>query len=95
MNQDNSLLCISGFAGIGKSVLCSTAITYISDLGKKENGIALGFFYFQFDDASKQSDSLLIKSLLLQHQVNALLVTGFLSDYTSLLTRETHRFRHA
>lgn len=47
-------------------MLCSTTITYISDQGKKEHGIGLAFFYFQFDDVSKQSDTALIKALLLQ-----------------------------
>jgi ankyrin repeat domain-containing protein 50 len=66
MTQNNSFLWLSGFAGCGKSVLCSTAIqqTYRQQLLRADVGIA--FFYFAFSDESKQDESGMLRALLLQ-----------------------------
>ncbi|KAJ5727670.1 hypothetical protein N7493_005490 [Penicillium malachiteum] len=62
----NSLLWINGFAGCGKSVLCSTAIQHISREMRDRHSVAIAFFYFSFDDKSKQSASGMLRALLLQ-----------------------------
>jgi hypothetical protein len=64
LSQENSFLWLNGFAGCGKSVLCSTAIQYAFRQRKEKVGIA--FFYFTFNDESKQDESALLRALLLQ-----------------------------
>lgn len=66
MSQKNSFLWLNGFAGCGKSVLCSTAIqhTYCQRVHQADVGIA--FFYFTFSDESKQDESGMLRALLLQ-----------------------------
>lgn len=64
--KENSIVWLRGFAGSGKSVLCSTAIEFVSRQQEygRDNGIA--FFYFTFKDDSKQDESSMIRALLLQ-----------------------------
>ncbi|KAF3799694.1 hypothetical protein GCG54_00000939 [Colletotrichum gloeosporioides] len=58
--QEKSFLWLYGFAGCGKSILCSTAIQHILQYQKSTqdknssqiNGVA--FFFFAFDDTGKQ-----------------------------------------
>lgn len=53
LTQDNSFLWLSGFAGCGKSVLCSTAIQYTFRHNQSNPGVGIAFFYFTFNDESK------------------------------------------
>jgi ankyrin repeat protein len=62
----NSFLWLSGFAGSGKSVLCSTAIQHIFRHRKSDPRIGIGFFYFTFNDESKKDESAMLRALLLQ-----------------------------
>ncbi|EFQ99323.1 ankyrin repeat-containing protein [Nannizzia gypsea CBS 118893] len=65
--QNSSLLWLNGFAGSGKSVLCSTAIQYTCR--KKQavpDIVGIAFFYFTFNDKSKQDASGMLRALLLQ-----------------------------
>ncbi|KAJ5549109.1 hypothetical protein N7513_006343 [Penicillium frequentans] len=67
----NSFLWINGFAGSGKSVLCSTAIQYmLRERHNRHNGsgvtLGVGYFYFSFNDESKQDISGMLRALLLQ-----------------------------
>ena len=66
LKQGNSLLWLRGFAGSGKSILCSTAIqsTFRHRRGDRDVGIA--FFYFTFTDRSKQDVSSMLRALLWQ-----------------------------
>lgn len=66
LDWDNSFLWLNGFAGCGKSVLCSTVIqhTFLQKILKADIGIA--FFYFTFSDQFKQDESAMAKALLLQ-----------------------------
>lgn len=66
LDRDNSFLWLNGFAGCGKSVLCSTVIqhTFRQKVLKADVGIA--FFYFTFSDQFKQDESAMVKALLLQ-----------------------------
>ena len=64
--QDNSFLWLYGFAGCGKSVLCSTAIKHAFRHARLQSGSAVAFFFFTFADESKQDTSALLRSLLLQ-----------------------------
>lgn len=66
LESDNSFLWLYGFAGCGKSVLCSTAIQHAFRYQHREHGYALGFFFFTFNDSSKQDASGLLRALLLQ-----------------------------
>ena len=64
--RGNSFLWLNGFAGCGKSVLCSTAIQYTFRHKRSDHRIAIAFFYFTFNDDSKQSESAMIQALILQ-----------------------------
>ncbi|RMZ92142.1 hypothetical protein DV736_g628, partial [Chaetothyriales sp. CBS 134916] len=64
--QDNSFLWLSGFAGCGKSVLCSTAIQYTFRQKLSNQNVGIAFFYFTFNDESKQDESAMLRALLLQ-----------------------------
>ncbi|KAJ5620333.1 hypothetical protein N7510_004317 [Penicillium lagena] len=66
LTERNSFLWINGFAGSGKSVLCSTAIQYTFYKMKHTQGLGIAFFYFAFNDDSKQSDHGMLRALLLQ-----------------------------
>ncbi|KAL8664146.1 MAG: hypothetical protein Q9168_007966 [Polycauliona sp. 1 TL-2023] len=66
LTEPNSIIWLNGFAGSGKSVLCSTAIQAVLRHRGSERGIGIAFFYFTFNDESKQDDSSMIRALLLQ-----------------------------
>ena len=73
LNRDNSFLWLNGFAGCGKSVLCSTAIQYSFRHKPVNQNTGIAFFYFTFNDDSKQNESAMLRALLLQ-------LSGQLSD---------------
>lgn len=66
LNQERSFLWCSGFAGCGKTVLCSTAIQYAFRHKRSDPGMGIAFFYFTFNDESKQDDSAMLRALILQ-----------------------------
>jgi ankyrin repeat domain-containing protein 50 len=66
LTQDRSFFWLNGFAGCGKSVLCSTAIQYTFRHKRSNPGVGIAFFYFTFNDESKQDDSAMLRALLLQ-----------------------------
>lgn len=66
LERDNSCLWLYGFAGCGKSVLCSTAIQHVYRHVRPQRGCAIGFFFFTFRDDSKQDASAFLRALLLQ-----------------------------
>ncbi len=78
--EENSFLWVNGFAGSGKSVLSSTAIQYAFRHRRSDPHIGIAFFYFAFDDESKQDVSAMLRALLLQ-------LWGQLQDGQSDLTR--------
>lgn len=64
--EGNSILWVNGFAGSGKSVLCSTAIQSVLSHRKSDTRIGIAFFYFTFNNESKQDDSAMLRALVLQ-----------------------------
>lgn len=68
LKAQNSFLWVNGFGGIGKSVVCSSAIEQIFDNEKTEgkDQVGLVFFYFSFNDKSKQSDLSMLRTILSQ-----------------------------
>ena len=64
--EQNSVLWLNGFAGSGKSVLCSTAIQSVLRHRRSDPRIGIAFFYFTFNDESKQDESAMLRALLLQ-----------------------------
>ncbi|KAL4750028.1 hypothetical protein BDW72DRAFT_194272 [Aspergillus terricola var. indicus] len=64
--ERNSFLWVNGFAGCGKSILCSTAIESTFNETKHRPGVGVGFFYFSFNDESKIRISGMLRALLLQ-----------------------------
>lgn len=66
LKQKNSILWLNGFAGSGKSILCSTAIQSVLRHGRSDFNVGIAFFYFTFNDGSKQDESSMIRALLLQ-----------------------------
>ncbi|CAJ2511381.1 Uu.00g070060.m01.CDS01 [Anthostomella pinea] len=61
-----SFLWLRGFAGCGKSVLCSTAIQYAFRHRRSHPRTGIAFFFFAFNDESKQDASALFRALILQ-----------------------------
>ena len=78
LQQDNSFLWLKGFAGCGKSVICSTAIQYSFRRKQHDPRVGIAFFYFTFNDDSKQDESAMLRALLLQ------LSNQFLDSYVDL-----------
>ncbi|KAF6824120.1 vegetative incompatibility protein HET-E-1 [Colletotrichum musicola] len=70
LEHPSSFLWLRGFAGSGKSVLCSTAIQYTSrhHVGTLKAGsrVGIAFFFFAFSDDSKQSASSMLRALVMQ-----------------------------
>ena len=66
MTGHNSILWVNGFAGSGKSVLCSTAIQTVQQHRRQHSRVGIAFFYFTFNDESKQDNSSVLRALLLQ-----------------------------
>ncbi|KAK0739522.1 hypothetical protein B0T21DRAFT_382536 [Apiosordaria backusii] len=70
LDQPNSFLWLNGFAGCGKSVLSSTAIQWTERHRKRNNfgtvTSGLAFFYFTFNDESKQDTTAMLRSVILQ-----------------------------
>ena len=62
----NSFLWLHGIAGCGKSVLCSTAIQYAFRHQRSDAAVGIAFFYFTFNDETKQEESAMLRALLLQ-----------------------------
>lgn len=80
LTQDHSFLWLNGFAGCGKSILCSTAIQHTFRHKRSDQGVGIAFFYFTFNDESKQDESAMLRALLLQ-------LSGQLSDAHADLAR--------
>lgn len=64
--NDKSFLWLHGFAGCGKSVLCSTAIQYAFRHKLSSSRVGIAFFYFTFNDDAKRDESAMLRALLLQ-----------------------------
>ena len=66
LKEENSFMWVNGFAGSGKSVLCSTAIQSAFRHRSSNSRVGIAFFYFTFNDESKQDLSAMLRALLLQ-----------------------------
>jgi hypothetical protein len=66
LTENNSLLWLQGFAGCGKSVLCSTIIQSVFRHRNSDPRIGIAFFYFTFNDQAKQDESAMLRTWLLQ-----------------------------
>ena len=84
----NSFLWLNGFAGCGKSVLCSTAIQYTLRHRKSNPRIGIAFFFFTFSDGFKQDASAMLRALVLQ-------LSSQLNDNHTRLSRLYDRHRNA
>ena len=84
--EGNSILWLNGFAGSGKSVLASTAIQFAFRHRRSDPSIGIAFFYFTFNDGSKQDESAMLRALLVQ-------LSGQLQDGYSDLTRLYDSFK--
>jgi hypothetical protein len=69
IEERNSLLWLNGFAGCGKSVLCSTAIQHTFREMRHKHGVGIALFYFSFRDETKQDANGMLRALLLQLSV--------------------------
>jgi hypothetical protein len=78
--KPKSFLWLKGFAGCGKSVLCSTAIQYTLRHRRSNPRVGIGFFFFTFNDKSKQDASAMLRALVLQ-------LSSQLTDNYELLSR--------
>ena len=87
LETTNSFLWLSGFAGCGKSVLCSTAIQYTFRHRMSSARVGIAFFFFVFDDQSKQDTSAMLSALVLQ-------LSSQLKDDHTLLSRLHNSYRN-
>ncbi|KAJ5665326.1 NACHT nucleoside triphosphatase [Penicillium maclennaniae] len=69
LEEPNSFLWLNGFAGCGKSVLCSTAIQHTFCEMRHKPRVGIAFFYFSFNDEATQNDNGMLRALLLQLSV--------------------------
>ncbi|KAI3226148.1 hypothetical protein DTO012A9_9154 [Penicillium roqueforti] len=69
LEECNSFLWLNGFAGCGKSVLCSSAIQHTFRETRHKHGVGIAFFYFSFNDEAKQDANGMLRTLLLQLSV--------------------------
>ena len=67
--ERSSFLWLNGFAGCGKSVLCSSIIQHIFRGMKHRSEVGIAFYYFTFSDESKQDAHGMLRTLLLQLSV--------------------------
>ncbi|KAJ5477775.1 hypothetical protein N7530_003284 [Penicillium desertorum] len=67
--ERSSFLWLNGFAGCGKSVLCSVIIQHTFRETKHRSEVGIAFFYFAFSDKSKQDAHGMLRALLLQLSV--------------------------
>ncbi|KAJ5651137.1 NACHT nucleoside triphosphatase [Penicillium longicatenatum] len=69
LEECNSFIWLNGFAGCGKSVLCSTTILHTFRQMSHKYGVGIAFFYFSFTEEAKQDDKGMLRTLLLQLSV--------------------------
>lgn len=86
LTEENSFLWLNGFAGSGKSVLSSTTIQFAFGHRGSNPHIGIAFFYFDFNDNSKQDESAMLRALLMQ-------LSGQLQDGHLDLTRLHDSYR--
>jgi hypothetical protein len=80
LTRRNSFLWLQGFAGCGKSVLCSTVIQSVFRHRSSDPRTGIAFFYCTFNDQAKQDESGMLRTWLLQ-------LTSQLSDGDKDLTQ--------
>jgi hypothetical protein len=66
LESPKSFLWLRGFAGCGKSVLCSTTIQYAFRHRRSDPRTAIAFFFFAFNDEAKQDASAMLRAFILQ-----------------------------
>jgi hypothetical protein len=66
ITQPSAFLWLHGFAGCGKTVLCSTAVEHAYRQRGRESHVGVACFYFTFNDESKRDESAMLRALLLQ-----------------------------
>ncbi|RYP57562.1 hypothetical protein DL770_010640 [Monosporascus sp. CRB-9-2] len=88
LEKPNSFLWLVGFAGCGKSVLCSTAIQHTFRYRRSNPRIAIAFFFFTFNDNDKQDTSAMLRALVLQ-------LSSQLDSQHALLSRLHESYRNA
>jgi len=86
--EPKSFLWLTGFAGCGKSVLCSTAIQYTLRYRRSNPRVGIAFFFFTFNNDSKQDASAMLRALVLQ-------LSSQLNNTHALLSRLHERYRNA
>lgn len=88
LERPRSFLWLNGFAGCGKSVLCSTAIQHTFRYQRSNPQIGIAFFFFTFNDYGKQNASAMLRALVLQ-------LSGQLAGNHAILSRLYDSYRHA
>lgn len=89
LRDPRSFLWLRGFAGCGKSVLCSTAIQYVFRHQRSNPEVRMGiaFFFFKFNEERKQDTSGMLRALVLQLSVQL--------DSQDDLSHLHDKYRHA
>jgi hypothetical protein len=88
LTKPNSFLFVNGFAGSGKSILCSTAIQHVFRHGRSTPRAGIAFFFFTFNDDAKQDLSAMLRALILQ-------LSGQLNDNHGILSQLHNNYRDA
>ena len=66
MQEQKSLVWLYGIPGCGKTVLCSTVINELKARYTSSGEVVIAYFYFDFNDSSKQNPEDMARSLMLQ-----------------------------
>lgn len=64
--EESSVILLHGFAGSGKSVLCSATIEFLFRRPSVSSRTGIAYFYFTFSDSSKQDEIAMLRALLFQ-----------------------------
>lgn len=73
-----SFLWLHGIPGCGKTILSSTILQSILQYCAFDSGNVVAYFYFDFNDAHKQSPELMIRSLISQLAQHCVKIPGIL-----------------
>jgi len=76
LTSNGKSLWLHGIPGAGKTILCSTIISYMQDLYRNEPNVRVAYYYFDFADSNKQSVSSLLKSIIFQLISSAQSISG-------------------
>ena len=78
----NTLLCLSGRSGSGKTVMMSSAVEQVNELASQDASIGLAYFYCAYNNAASQEPANILGSILVSlSRSKPELLLGFKSKF--------------